>query len=109
MTAPAASTSSTFDSAVNIAASIGEFSALFSLIISIAIAFILIIIGCIIISKKREVGKGVLLIVIAFLIVGISYLYYYFVTSNKSFAAIVGVATVADIISGGNAKKVFRG
>ena len=94
------STQSTLNSAVDVAAKIGEFSAIFSLIIACVIGVILIVAGFVMISK-RQGAKGLVLIVIAIVIIGISWLYYYVVTSHKGIAAVMGVATVVDFMNGG--------
>ena len=103
--AAATTSGSALNSAVDVAAKIGEFSALFQLILAIVIGFILIIIGFMMIAKRRQTGKGVVLIIIAFVIIGISYLYYYIVTSHKGIAAVMGVATVVDFMNGGRVQK----
>ena len=100
-----AATPSKWNAAVDVAATIGEYSALFSLILGIIVGIILIIVGFVLILKSRKTGQGVILIVIAFLMIAFSYIYYIIVMSNKSIAAIAGVATVADIIGGGLRRK----
>lgn len=92
---------STMNAAVDIASTIGHIDAVINLVIAGIVALILIIVGIICIVKGSAL-MGAFCIVIAFLLMLLAYLYYYFVTSSRAFAAVAGVAAVANVFGGGS-------
>lgn len=70
---------------------IGQISGIVELISGIFFAVVFIVVGIILIIQKKNVGLGILLIVIAFIIAGASYFYYWLVQNNPNFAAFAGI------------------
>lgn len=87
---------------------IGQLNALFGLITSAIVCVILWIAGIYIIISKREYGKGLLLIILGALILGISAIWYYIVMRSKTMAMISGVVGIADVLDGGKSTKTNK-
>jgi len=92
--------SSTLNSAVEVAVTIGHIDAVITLVIAGVFALILIIVGIVLLIKQK-VLIGIILVIAAFVVMLLAYLYYHFVTTNKGIAAVAGVAAVANVFGGG--------
>lgn len=91
---------STLNAAVDMAVTVGHIDAYISIIIAGIIAFVACMFGVYYISNNK-VWLGVLCIIGAFLLMLLAYLYFYFVTTNRAFAAVAGVGAVANMVGGG--------
>lgn len=85
------------NTAVDIAAAIGTFDAIITLVIAGFVALLFIIIGIILFTKRNAIC-GVIFIVFAFLVMLLAYIYYYIVTSSRTAAAVAGTIAVANVI-----------
>lgn len=97
------SSGSKVNSIISFSESAGYFFATFGLIIGIIVGGIMIFIGFgIIFSKNGRGSVGFILLIIGLLIIGSSYLIYYLVQKYPEFAAIYGLASMVNVVTGGN-------
>ena len=97
----------TTNTVVEVAAALGTFDAIITLVIAGFVSLLFIIIGIYLFAKRNIIG-GVILVVLAFLVMLVAYLYYYFVTSNRNIAAAAGTIAVANVLVGGFKDKVLE-
>lgn len=97
------SDSSKVNSIISFSESAGHFFATFGLIVSIIIGTIMILIGFgIIFSNNGRGSVGFILLLLGLLIIGGSYFIYYLVQKYPGFAAIYGMASIVNVVTGGS-------
>lgn len=97
--------SDTWNQAGDVLATFGEISAFIGVIVSIIVCIVLIIIGTVLIVRKSNFGLGIVLIIVGFVVAGLSFVIYHFVSNNKGVAAVYGGVSILNVFSGGCKKK----